>query len=85
MISGCADAGTSADAWIEKSKKFSGALTWAFLDSLQFAEKYMRDMTWKDIVEKMRFKLLENNYDQVPHLSVADRKLINTTVEFIKQ
>jgi len=60
MISGCRDDQTSADTFINNN--FSGAMTWAFLNSFQIST------SWSNLVENMRLKL-KNNYTQIPLLS----------------
>lgn len=63
MISGCMDSQTSADALI--AKKYAGALTWGFLQSLEYISFY----TWKDLLMSIRDKLSKDRYDQIPQLS----------------
>lgn len=82
MISGCRDDQTSADAWIEENKKNEGAMTWAWLRTLTVAETTQPDMTWYDVVQRMRFTLLDGGYEQIPQISLGDKKLIDTQVDF---
>ena len=63
MISGCMDSQTSADAYI--NNKFQGAMTWSLLDTLNKNS----NLTWKDLVVKMRESLRNSKYTQVPQFS----------------
>ena len=63
VISGCSDIQTSADAFINNVNR--GALTWSFLETL----KNNKNVSWKELVIKMRALLKESKYDQVPQLS----------------
>jgi hypothetical protein len=62
LISGCFDAQTSADAYIDN--KFQGALTWSFLKTIN----ENTNLTWKDLLINMR-TLLTSRYSQIPQLS----------------
>ena len=62
FISGCRDEQTSADAYI--NRKFQGAMTWSFLESLKTNNK----LSWKELLLKMR-TLLKNHFTQVPQFS----------------
>jgi len=53
MISGCRDDQTSADAWIEAHKQNEGAVTWAWLKSLEWMEKNFPKATWKGLNKVM--------------------------------
>jgi len=66
MISGCRDDQTSADTFINNN--FSGAMTWAFLNS------YSISTSWTNLVENMRIKLKEN-YTQIPLLSYNNKNI----------
>lgn len=81
MISGCRDDQTSADAFI--NKKSQGAMTWAWLDVLKESKKTNHSMTWSQTVDKMRAKLIDGGYDQVPQIATCDRNLLNAKVDFI--
>jgi hypothetical protein len=85
MVSGCTDSQTSADAWIEAHKSNEGAMTWAWLQCLDFANQHHTKMTWHDAILKMRFTLLEGGYDQIPQIALGDKTLIDTKVEFLSQ
>ena len=74
FISGSSDSQTSADAYI--NKKFQGAMTWSFLKSVNSKP----DLTWKELLLKMR-ELLKNNYTQVPQFST--NKLIDINSKII--
>lgn len=62
LISGCFDAQTSADAYIDS--KFQGALTWSLLKTIN----ENTNLTWKDLLINMR-TLLNPRYNQIPQLS----------------
>jgi hypothetical protein len=72
MISGCRDNQTSADAYI--NSKSQGAMTWAFLDTLN----NNTSLTWKDLITTMRSSLLKSDYEQTPQLSSGNKLDINT-------
>ena len=72
MISGCMDNQTSADTYVES--KYQGALTWAFLDTINKNPK----LSWKDLITTMRTTLKTSNYEQIPQLS-SGKKLDLTT------
>jgi len=65
MISGCNDTQTSADAYMEK--KYQGAMTWAFLNSLK--DKSTSNLSWKNLLIDMRDKLKQSEFTQLPQLS----------------
>ena len=73
FISGSSDSQTSADAYI--NKKFQGAMTWSFLNSVNSKS----DLTWKELLLKMR-ELLKNNYTQVPQFSTNKSIDINSKI-----
>jgi len=75
MISGCMDSQTSADAFI--GAKYAGALTWGFLQSLEYINFY----TWKDLLISIREKLSKDRYDQIPQLSYDRINLQKTKVD----
>jgi len=79
LLSGCKDAETSADAYIEKD--YTGALTWAYLKSLKFGREYCKEMNWKDLLLKIRFSLKKGGYTQVPQLSTCNKSLLNIGVD----
>lgn len=63
MVSGCTDAQTSAEAFIEN--KVQGAMTWAFLECLRNAPQ----CSWRELVKNMRTLLTSNGFTQLPQLS----------------
>ena len=63
MLSGCTDEQTSADAYVEK--KYQGAMTWAFLASLNGSGA----TSWQDLLTKMRTQLKNSAFTQIPQLS----------------
>lgn len=73
MISGCRDEETSEEAYI--NGKIQGAMTCAFLANLQ------PGITWRKLIENMRFSLSESGYTQVPKLSSG--KFINIDSKFL--
>lgn len=79
MFSGCRDTQTSADAYIDGD--YSGALTWAFVKTLEYGKEYFQDMNWKDLLFKTRFKLKKGKYSQVPQLSTTRKDLLSTIVD----
>jgi hypothetical protein len=64
MISGCNDAQTSADAYIDK--KYQGAMTWAFISVIT---TLTTPPSWRDLLVKMRAKLKTSQFTQLPQLS----------------
>lgn len=74
MISGCADSQTSMDSYL--NKKWQGAMTWSFLESLNELE----NPTWRELIKKMRDKLKDKNYEQIPQLSSGKFFDIDTKV-----
>jgi hypothetical protein len=68
MISGCKDTQTSADAYIDNN--YSGAMTWSYLKTLK-DNNY--NITTKALVDNMRKLLKNNNYTQIPVLSVSKK------------
>lgn len=63
MISGCSDIQTSSDATI--NNKNQGAMTWSFLEAC----KSEKNITWRNLLIKMRDLLKKSNYSQTPQLS----------------
>lgn len=63
MISGCSDVQTSNDATINNTNQ--GAMTWAFLEAF----KSDKNITWRNLLIKMRDLLKKSNYNQTPQLS----------------
>ncbi len=73
FLSGCQDSQTSADAYI--AGKFSGALTYAWLQAAEDAVKAAKTSayTWKDIGQSCQLWLKKNGYSQIPQLGVCVR------------
>jgi hypothetical protein len=72
VISGCSDTQTSSDAYI--NGVYTGAMVYSFLNSIK------SDMMLSDLTTNMRELLKENNYTQVPQLSLGyngDIKTLN--------
>ena len=65
-ISGCRDNQTSADAYIGNS--YEGAMSWSFANALNNANY---NITLKNLVERMRVLLSNEQYTQVPMLAVS--------------
>ena len=74
LISGCMDSQTSADAFI--NNKSQGAMTWAFLDTLNKSSS----LTWNSLITNMRTSLKTSNYGQIPQLSSG--KLLDVNQPF---
>jgi len=72
LMSGCMDNQTSADSYI--NSKYQGAMTWAFLDTLN----KNATPTWKDLVTTMRNTLKTSQYNQLPQFSSGKAFDINT-------
>jgi hypothetical protein len=63
MISGCNDLQTSSDAYI--NNKNQGAMTWAFLEAFKSQE----NITWRNLLIKMRDLLKNSSFSQLPQLT----------------
>ena len=63
MISGCNDVQTSSDASI--NNKNQGAMTWAFLEAF----KSEKNITWRNLLIKMRDLLQKSDFTQLPQLT----------------
>lgn len=63
MISGCSDIQTSSDANI--NNKNQGAMTWAFLEAF----KSEKNITWRNLLIKMRDLLKKSTFSQLPQLT----------------
>lgn len=75
MISGCRDDQYASDAWDERDRKFVGAMSKAFLRTL---EAYDYDLTCYNLLKHLRLRLAEDNFTQVPQLTTS-AKLSATT------
>jgi hypothetical protein len=75
MISGCTDAQTSEDAYINNQSQ--GALTWALLDVLNASD---HKISWKNLIQTMRTNLAKSKYTQIPQLSSGKACNIDDTV-----
>ena len=86
MISGCTDNQTSADAFI--NNRYQGAMTWAFLNGLKghtsatASANTLNNITWRDLLLKMRDDLKTSNFTQLPQLSSGCFMNINTPICF---
>jgi hypothetical protein len=74
MISGCNDVQTSSDAYI--NKKSQGAMTWAFLEAF----KSEKNITWRNLLIKMRDLLKKSNFSQLPQLTTGSFLNIDSPV-----
>jgi len=63
MISGCKDNQTSSEAYINGQTQ--GALTWSFIE----ITKQTPNVSWRELVSKMRELLLNSRFSQIPQLS----------------
>lgn len=72
LISGCMDSQTSADAYINKT--FRGAMLWAFLQVINANP----NISYKDLLVKMRKVLKANKFSQIPQLSSGQNLDINS-------
>lgn len=77
MISGCNDAQTSADAYVDK--KYQGAMTWAFISVIT---TLTTKPSWRDLLVNMRDKLKTSQFTQLPQLSSGCFIDINKAVCF---
>lgn len=67
MVSGCLDAQTSADAYIQE--EYRGAMTFSFISALRNPDV----ITYRDFIVEMRKILREGKYTQIPTLSSGRR------------
>tara|TARA_Y200000002_G_scaffold240881_1_gene199133 strand:- start:880 stop:2304 length:1425 start_codon:yes stop_codon:yes gene_type:complete len=74
-ISGCRDNQTSADAYI--NGKFQGALTFAFIKTM---EDFNYNFTSKQIIKRVKNYLNDNNFPQIPTLSLSKQSLLNELI-----
>lgn len=65
MISGCMDRQTSMDAYIKSAGTYQGATTFAFTETI----KQNPNVSWNDLLIKMRKYLKNADYEQIPQLS----------------
>lgn len=72
MLSGCRDEQTSADAYI--NSKNQGALTWSMLEVLKDSNYRLRI---HNFIRRVRNKLQENNYSQIPEISFSSYPNLN--------
>ena len=63
MISGCSDIQTSSDTFLNNQNQ--GAMTWAFLEAF----KSGKNITWRNLLIKMRDLLKQSNFSQLPQLT----------------
>ncbi len=77
MISGCMDKQTSSDAFLKNRKRYQyqGAMTASFLSN------YNDNISYYDLIVKMRKWLKNKKFDQIPQLSSG--KLLNIKNNFL--
>uniref|UniRef100_A0A6C0CW89 Peptidase C14 caspase domain-containing protein n=1 Tax=viral metagenome TaxID=1070528 RepID=A0A6C0CW89_9ZZZZ len=63
MISGCMDAQTSAEAFIDN--KAQGAMTWSFFQCINKTP----NCSWRELLKSMRDLLKTSSFSQIPQLS----------------
>lgn len=73
MISGCLDSQESSDDKIDNLDQ--GAMTWAFLQS------YKKNITWRQLLVKMREHLNKSKYSQIPQLSTSNFFNIDSKID----
>jgi len=69
LISGCASNQTSADAWIQKSNRFQGALTYYLIETLA---DHNYDVKYTILVTDVNTKMLQYGYAQTPELNCKE-------------
>ena len=74
MISGCSDIQTSSDAYINNNNQ--GAMTWAFLEAF----KSEKNITWRNLLIKMRDLLKKSSFSQLPQLTTGSFLNIDSPV-----
>jgi hypothetical protein len=87
MISGCADAQTSADANItafqlpDPAGKSGGACTAALLEALY--KKKSGSQSWMEFLQEIRANLTNKGYDQIPQLTSSSVIDVNEPMELV--
>lgn len=76
LISGCTDAQTSADAYINRD--WAGAMTAAFLYSVTYSNK--KQLNFIELLNSMREYLKKSKYTQIPQLTCANKDVLNTFI-----
>lgn len=78
-ISGCTDRQTSADTVVDYTgkKMYSGAMTYAFLKTIQDLGS---NISFKTLIQYMRKILKENGYEQIPQLLSGQELNIDDTI-----
>jgi len=74
-LSGCMDDQTSADAYI--GGRHCGALTWAFLEAV----RPKSNMTWYQLLVRVRELLSSKKYSQIPQLSVGWQAIAHEPID----
>jgi hypothetical protein len=64
-LSGCRDDQESMDAYLQG--EYNGAMTWALVNVL--SENDTENMSWMECISKIRSKLKENSFMQIPQLT----------------
>ncbi|KAL3769130.1 hypothetical protein ACHAWO_007871 [Cyclotella atomus] len=87
MISGCADAQTSADANItafqlpDPAGRSGGACTAALLEALY--KKKSGSQSWAELLQEIRSNLTNKGYDQIPQLTSSSVIDVNEPMELV--
>lgn len=75
LVSGCASHQTSADAWIQRERKYMGACTASLVDILR--ERNFK-ITYHDLILELNKRLETEGYEQRPELSGNPNLFTNT-------
>lgn len=70
MISGCNDRQYSTETTLN-GDKVQGALTWFFNQMIE--KQGEKNISWKNLLRKIKFSLMNNNFTQSPQLSADDK------------
>jgi len=81
LLSGCRDDQFSADAWISQEKKYMGALTYSFLESIKELKKTDKEVTYKRLMKHLLLKMKGGGYTQIPQISSGQFLDLNSKVE----
>lgn len=79
LISGCRDNQTSSDAYIREVKNYNGALTYYLLKTINETNG---NVSWKELITILRYRLRKHRYVQIPQLSSSNKKNTNGQIDF---
>lgn len=79
LFSGCLDAQTSADAFLDNT--FQGAMTYAFLKALSDLKAMQKALSYKNVIKHMMTLLSARRYPQIPQISSG--KFLNLDEELL--